>query len=61
MARRRGAVVSAVADLPAEERPEFEAQGTLSIAEHPVFTRDWWWGAIGFDDCEVARTWGPAE
>ena len=54
-------VVSAVADLPAEERPEFEAQGTLSIAEHPVFTRDWWWGAIGFDDCEEARTWGPAE
>ena len=48
-------------DLPAEERPEFEAQGTLSIAEHPVFTRDWWWGAIGFDDCEEARTWGPAE
>ena len=54
-------VVSAVADLPDEERPEFEAQGTLSIAEHPVFTRDWWWGAIGFDDCEEARTWGPAE
>ena len=54
-------VVSAVADLPAEERPEFEAQGTLSIAEHPVFTGDWWWGAIGFDDCEEARIWGPAE
>jgi len=50
-------VVAHVADLPEHERPEFEAQGVRSIAEHPIFVGDEWWGAIGFDDCEGERPW----
>jgi PAS domain S-box-containing protein len=50
-------VVSHIADLPEAERPEFEAQGIMSIAEHPIFVGDEWWGAIGFYDCERERHW----
>jgi PAS domain S-box-containing protein len=50
-------VVSRIADLPEHEREEFVAQGIRSIAEHPVFVGDEWWGAIGFDDCERERRW----
>ncbi|MGZ8629533.1 MAG: PAS domain-containing protein [Actinomycetota bacterium] len=48
-----------IADLPEAERHEIEAQDIVSIAEHPVFVGDGWWGVIGFDDCERERNWGP--
>ena len=54
-------IISLVSDLPPEERAEFDEQGVLSVAEHPVFSQDEWWGAIGLDDCLEARTWGEAE
>jgi PAS domain S-box-containing protein len=50
-------IVSHIADLPDAERPEFEQQDIVSIAEHPIFVGDEWWGAIGFDDCERERPW----
>ena len=48
-------VFGLVADMPEAERTEIEAQDIVSIAEHPVFVGDEWWGAIGFDDCERER------
>ena len=50
-------VFGLVADMPEAERTEIEAQDIVSIAEHPVFVGDEWWGAIGFDDCERERRW----
>ncbi len=44
-------------ELPESERAELETHGVRSIAEHPIFVGDVWWGAIGFDDCEHARLW----
>lgn len=54
---RGDAIVSTTAELPEVERAELEAQGVRSIAEHPIFVGDEWWGAIGFDDCEDERLW----
>jgi PAS domain S-box-containing protein len=46
-----------VDDLPDAERSWFATHGVLSVAEHPVFVSDEWWGAIGFHDCERERDW----
>ena len=54
---RGEAVASDIAGLPAGERAELEAQGVHSIAEHPIFVGDGWWGAIGFNDYERERHW----
>ena len=54
---RGDAIVSAIAELPESERAELEAHGVRSIAEHPIFVGDVWWGAIAFDDCERERHW----
>jgi PAS domain S-box-containing protein len=54
---RGEAIVSHIADLPAGERAELEAQGVSSIAQHPIFVGGEWWGALGFDDCEGERRW----
>jgi PAS domain S-box-containing protein len=50
-------IVTHIAELPAHERPEFEHQDIVSLAEHPIFVGDEWWGVIGFDDCERERPW----
>ena len=50
-------IVTHIAELPALERPEFEHQDIVSIAEHPIFVGEGWWGVIGFDDCERERPW----
>ncbi|MET0801966.1 MAG: PAS domain-containing protein [Actinomycetota bacterium] len=58
-AHARGEAIAArVVDLPDDERPELEAQGVQSIAQHPVFVGADWWGVIGFDDCDRERSWG---
>ena len=54
---RGDAIVSATAELPESERAELEARGVHSIAEHPIFVGDAWWGVIAFDDCERERHW----
>jgi PAS domain S-box-containing protein len=59
---RRGETVSGiVAELPASERPELEAQDIVSIAGVPVFVDGTWWGFIGFDDCFRERVWTDQE
>ncbi len=50
-------IVTHIAELPVRERPEFEHQDIVSLAEHPIFVGDEWWGVIGFDDCERERPW----
>ena len=50
-------VVSRIADLPEAERLGFMTHGVVSIAEHPIFEGDRWWGTIGFEDCERERGW----
>ena len=58
----RGEILqSAVADLPAKERPALESHGVVSLTEFPVFVGGEWWGAIGFDDCEGVREWSSDE
>ena len=46
-----------VAELARDRATGFVAHGVVSIAEHPVFAGDRWWGTIGFDDCERERRW----
>ena len=50
-----------VNDLPAEERPLFEAQDIRSLMTVPVWVHSEWWGFIGFDDCVSEREWSAAE
>ena len=57
MLARGEPVVSHIAELPETERPVFVRHGVVSIAEHPIFAGDQWWGTIGFDDCERERRW----
>ena len=57
----RETVSGVVADLPAVERPELEAQDIVSIAAVPVFVEGSWWGFIGFDDCFQERIWTDQE
>jgi PAS domain S-box-containing protein len=54
---RGESIVERVDDLPASERPWLEARGVVTVAEHPIFVGDEWWGAIGFHDCERDRVW----
>jgi PAS domain S-box-containing protein len=54
-------MITRIADLPSDERREFDQQGIVTIAEHPVFCEGRWWGAIGFDDCVSEREWSDAE
>ena len=53
--------VADVRDLPAGERPLFEAQGIRAVMTVPVFVEGAWWGFVGFDDCVAERDWTPAE
>jgi PAS domain S-box-containing protein len=58
----RGEIVrGAVQRFPRGERYPLERHGVVSLAEHPVFVDDEWWGVIGFDDCERIREWDGEE
>jgi PAS domain S-box-containing protein len=50
-----------VRDFPEGERERLERQETVSILVVPIFAGGGWWGTIGFDDCESARTWQAPE
>ena len=61
MARRRGA------GRLGRRRPPGRGATRVRSPGHPLdrrasrLRRRRWWGAIGFDDCEEAGRWGPAE
>ena len=50
-----------VRDMPAHERPEFEAEGTLSYILVPIFVDGGWWGFFGLDECVAEREFSVAE
>ena len=50
-----------VRDLPATERPEVAALGTLSYVLVPIFVEGEWWGFIGFDECTRERNFSDLE
>ncbi len=54
-------VVGDVLDFPEDERPLLESQAIQSVLVQPIFADSFWWGFIGFDACEVVRTWHPME
>lgn len=54
-------VFGRIYELPADERPLLDAQGVQAVVAVPVWVAGAWWGWLGFDDCEQARDWKPAE
>ncbi len=50
-----------VRNLPEVERPEPEAEGTLSYVLVPVFVEGAWWGFMGFDECVAERDFSATE
>ncbi len=58
---RGESMYSHVRDLPAGERTELEAEGTLSIALVPICIDGEWWGFVGFDECARERVFSAME
>ena len=50
-----------VEEFPPEEQELLRAQDILSLVVTPVLVGGRLWGFIGFDDCEVRRSWSRAE
>ena len=50
-----------VRDLPTRARELMEAQSILSLLLVPIVVESTPWGFVGFDDCELERSWSPAE
>ena len=50
-----------VDEFPPEEQDLLRAQEILSLVVTPILVGRSLWGFIGFDDCDVARTWTRAE
>ncbi len=48
-------------DLPDDERPGFEEEGTRSFVIVPIFVNDAWWGFVGFDECVQEREFSAPE
>ena len=55
------AIYGRIRDLPEKERPLLEFQDIQSIVIMPIFTDEYWYGMIGFDDCYTERNWTNAE
>jgi len=50
-----------VRELSPTERAIMEKQNILAVALVPVFSRDTFWGFLGFDDCVEERQWSGTE
>jgi len=50
-----------VSELSPDERTIMESQDILSLALVPIFSRDEFWGFLGFDECTEERVWSSAE
>jgi PAS domain S-box-containing protein len=58
----RGEIICGmIKDFPEIEKPLLIEQNILSILVAPIFTDDYFWGFIGFDDCQIERIWNDAE
>jgi len=56
-----GFISGHVKDFPAGERAVLEPQDIKSILAVPIFTKQKWWGFVGFDECLRERTWSTVE
>lgn len=52
---------SKVKNLSIPEQEHLGAQGVLSILVVPIFMEDYFWGFMGFDDCQNERSFSKAE
>ncbi|MFZ0544946.1 MAG: PAS domain S-box protein [Candidatus Promineifilaceae bacterium] len=50
-----------VETFPGPEQAVLVPQETNSILVVPIFSRQDWWGFIGFDECSHRREWEPSE
>lgn len=59
---RRGEIIHThTRDLPDDERPGFEEEGTKSFVIVPIVVNDAWWGFVGFDECVEEREFSAPE
>lgn len=59
---RQGGIVSSPVRLMPEAKQKMLAQSdTLSLLLVPIFSRDIFWGFMGFDDCHTERVWTSEE
>jgi PAS domain S-box-containing protein len=54
-------VSSFVHHLPEIESRIFQSRRTLSVAIIPIFVGNYWWGYLGFEDCQSLREWSESE
>lgn len=54
-----GGIVSQLATQ--EERDLLEPQGILSILVVPIFHNSYFWGFVGYDDCQFERAWNEGD
>lgn len=54
-----GGIVSQLATQ--EERDILEPQGILSILVVPIFHNSYFWGFVGYDDCQFEREWNEGD
>lgn len=47
--------------FPVKEKEMLQAQDIKSIVVVPIFSDEYWWGFIGFDDCRHNRVWTQTE
>ena len=50
-----------VHEFPESEQPLLAAQGIQSLLVEPIFAGPTWWGFIGFDACDEAKSWDSVE
>jgi PAS domain S-box-containing protein len=48
-------------DFPDEEQLYLARQNVRSVAALPIFSGDYWWGFVRFDECRLRRSWLSAE
>ena len=56
-----GIISGVVSSFPADEQSLFIDQGIKSVLLVPIFSRNEFYGLIGFDDCITERQWSPVE
>ncbi len=54
-------IASFVHHLPEQETRLFQNRRALSIAVVPIFVGNYWWGYLGFEDCQSLRKWSESE
>lgn len=48
-------------EMDSETRKYLELQDIISILVLPIFIDDFFWGFVGFDDCQSERVWSESE